>query len=98
MPGGQGGDVAAIQGQVSAAVERLLGAAEVPPDQPLMEAGLDSLGAVELRSSLESAFGLELPATVVFDHPSKAALTRYLASALGRPAAEAPLHVDGWSG
>lgn len=50
--------------------------------QPLMEAGLDSLGAVELRSSLENAFALEMPATVTFDYPSVAALAKYISSQL----------------
>ena len=50
------------------------------PTQPLMEAGLDSLGAVELRTALGSALGQELPATVTFDYPSVAALSRFLAN------------------
>lgn len=50
--------------------------------QPLMEAGLDSIGAVELRSLLSAKFGAELPATLIFDHPTAAALAAYLASSL----------------
>lgn len=48
--------------------------------QPLMEAGLDSLGAVELRNALSAKFGLELPATVTLDFPSVAALAAHLAT------------------
>ncbi|MBX2796484.1 MAG: SDR family NAD(P)-dependent oxidoreductase, partial [Myxococcales bacterium] len=42
--------------------------------RPLHEVGLDSLMAVELRNALVEAFGVSLPSTVVFDHPSVQAL------------------------
>jgi hypothetical protein len=45
-------DVAAVQRKLQAAVDELLGFA-VPPDQPLMEAGLDSIG--EAASVTETA-------------------------------------------
>ena len=53
--------------------------------QPLMEAGLDSLGAVELRASLEAAFAQEMPATVTFDYPSIAALANFIAGRQATP-------------
>ena len=44
-----------------------------------MEAGLDSLGAVELRNSLASQFSVDSPATLTFDYPTVAALAEYFA-------------------
>ena len=70
---------ASVAAEVAAMVEQMMGKA-VDPDQPLMEAGLDSLGAVELRSVLAQRFNLELPATITFDYPSAASLSHFLAS------------------
>lgn len=46
------------------------------------QAGLDSLGAVELRNAVGAAFGLELLATAAFDYPSPAALAAFIARTL----------------
>ncbi len=45
-----------------------------------MEAGLDSLGAVDLRNALAAQFSVDLPTTVTFDFPTVPALARFITS------------------
>ncbi len=81
--------------------------AEVHAERAFKELGFDSLAAVELRNRLEAASGLRLPATVVFDHPSPAALAEHLLGLTGgvsrgvalarRVAVEEPVAVVGMS-
>lgn len=77
----------AVGEQVASAVASVLGGA-VAPSASLMEAGLDSLGSVELRNSLSKQFGLELPATLTFDYPTPAAISAFILESIA-PAAEA---------
>lgn len=77
----QQADPVAITLVVQQVVTGVLGK-EVAPDQPLMEAGLDSLAAVELRNELSSRLAVDLPATVIFDYPTVSALSSHIAASV----------------
>jgi acyl transferase domain-containing protein/acyl carrier protein len=90
--------LAAPEGQRRASLEshlreqaaRVLGLApgRIDPQKPLGSLGFDSLMTLELRNRLEASLGLKLSATVVWNHPTIAALSQHLLRRL--EPAEAP--------
>jgi acyl-CoA synthetase (AMP-forming)/AMP-acid ligase II/acyl carrier protein len=68
-----------------------LAASEVEVDRPFGELGLDSVTAVEMVERVGKALGVELAGTVLFDHPTIDALSRWVVETkLGEgPAVEA---------
>ena len=66
-----------LAAQVLTAVASQLGLAEsdVNVDLPLVELGVDSIMTVRLRRHLEKQTGLSLPPTLLWEHPTAAAVT-----------------------
>ena len=54
-----------------------IGVGEVAPGQSLFEAGLDSLGALNLIERLQNRLGGDLPPSLLYEHPTIDALVEY---------------------
>ena len=61
-----------------AAVLGVVAASEIDPRRPLMELGVDSMMAVELKDRLARTFSVSLSATLVYDYPSVDAMAAHV--------------------
>merc|ERR1719343_340592 len=44
-------------------------------DSPLMDSGMDSLTSVSFRNSIQSALGMKVPSSLMFDYPTMQEIT-----------------------
>ncbi|MGF7125310.1 SDR family NAD(P)-dependent oxidoreductase, partial [Rhodococcus sp. BE178] len=89
-PQEQAGRILGMVREVAAAVLGHDSADQVEADQPFIEQGFDSLAGVELRNRLSRAVGTTLPSTLVFDHPTPAAVADHLLRMTQSEPAHAP--------
>jgi NAD(P)-dependent dehydrogenase (short-subunit alcohol dehydrogenase family)/acyl carrier protein len=91
-----GGRGAVLLQHVRARAAAVLGFAEGELDahRSLFTVGMDSLTALELRAQLERDLQRALPATLLLEHPSAAALARHLHAVLDPQPAGAPADAE----
>ncbi|WP_017614008.1 type I polyketide synthase [Nocardiopsis salina] len=66
--------------ELSSLVAEVLGYSEaVDAEEEFTDMGIDSIMAIDMRTRLTQELGVELPATIVLDHPTPEALSEHLA-------------------
>ncbi|MFE6776902.1 type I polyketide synthase [Streptomyces sp. NPDC057702] len=55
----------------------------IDPDLGFVDLGFDSLASLDLQAALHEETGVELPSTLIYDHPNATALAAHLCAELG---------------
>ncbi|SNY88256.1 Acyl transferase domain-containing protein, partial [Nocardia amikacinitolerans] len=66
-----------VRGTAAETLGHASGAA-VEPQQAFQQLGFDSLSAIEFRNKLNTATGLQLPATLIFDYPNPQVVAEFI--------------------
>lgn len=75
--------LATVKDQIIAlAKESVSDDGDLAVDEPLMDAGVDSLAAVSFRNAIATKFEVQLPASLIFDYPSISAVAEFVHSAV----------------
>ena len=72
-----------VHSEVKAAILQVIGTS-IGDQEPLMSAGLDSLGSVEFTNVLSQNLSIAMPGTLVFDYPSISAVTDFLTAQMAK--------------
>jgi hypothetical protein len=90
-----------MSSSIAATIDRVItecAGAPVPVDAVFFEAGLTSSVIVAVHARLQSALGTRFPVGVLFDHPTRRALTDHLARTTAEPAVPEVIALEGdWS-
>jgi acyl carrier protein/aryl carrier-like protein len=73
-----------LEGLVMDAITKVLGS-KIGLDEPLLAAGLDSIGSGEVHALLEKSSRVSLPSTLVFDYPTAASIIQLLKEKIPAP-------------
>jgi acyl carrier protein len=76
-------DTTLLCNELQEALAEFLGDDDIHRDTSLMDAGVDSLMAVDIRKRLTNTLSLGLPATLVFDYPSIGDMEAYIMASSG---------------
>lgn len=82
-----------VERELEACIAQVLGRedAELDPEKPFTEYGVDSIILVELVEALNKRLGVRMKATALFDHPTLRELAQFISDELlGKPVPAAP--------
>ena len=66
-------ELSTIINEVQSLIAEITGTT-VEPETPLMQAGLTSIGILQIGRRMKSAFSIDVPVTFIFDYPSVSAI------------------------